>query len=56
MALRGRLSDGVIQRTVGKWLNAGVMESGNVAYHEVPDNWFVKEVRPRMKIRAFMVS
>ncbi|MDR1306611.1 MAG: hypothetical protein LBK74_03440, partial [Treponema sp.] len=29
-----RVSDGVIQRAVGKWLNAGVMEQGNVAYHE----------------------
>jgi group II intron reverse transcriptase/maturase len=29
-----RVSDGVIQRTIGKWLNAGVMEQGNVAYQE----------------------
>ncbi|MDR0637415.1 MAG: hypothetical protein LBG27_00675 [Spirochaetaceae bacterium] len=29
-----RVSDGVIQRTIGKWLNAGVMERGNVAYQE----------------------
>ncbi|MDR3160503.1 MAG: hypothetical protein LBU28_02690 [Spirochaetaceae bacterium] len=29
-----RVSDGVIQRIIGKWLNAGVMESGNVAYSE----------------------
>jgi hypothetical protein len=65
----------VIQRAVGKWLNAGVMEQGNMAYHEqgtpqggvispllsniylheVLDGWFVKEVQPRMKGRAFMV-
>jgi group II intron reverse transcriptase/maturase len=29
-----RVSDGVIQRTIGKWLNAGVMEQGNVEYQE----------------------
>jgi group II intron reverse transcriptase/maturase len=27
-----RVSDGVIQRIIGKWLNAGGMEAGNVAY------------------------
>jgi group II intron reverse transcriptase/maturase len=29
-----RVSDGVIQRIIGKWLNAGVMEAGNVQYPE----------------------
>jgi group II intron reverse transcriptase/maturase len=29
-----RVSDGVIQRIIGKWLNAGVMEAGNVQYSE----------------------
>jgi group II intron reverse transcriptase/maturase len=29
-----RMSDGVIQRTIGKWLNAGIMDKGNVQYHE----------------------
>jgi group II intron reverse transcriptase/maturase len=29
-----RVSDGVIQRTIGTWLNAGVMEQGNVHYNE----------------------
>ncbi|MDR3336769.1 MAG: group II intron reverse transcriptase/maturase, partial [Treponema sp.] len=29
-----RVSDGVIQRILGKWLNAGVMEAGNVQYSE----------------------
>jgi hypothetical protein len=28
------VSDGVIQRTIGKWLNAGVMEAENVYYPE----------------------
>jgi hypothetical protein len=70
-----RVSDGVIQRVIGKWLNAGVMEAGNVAcqeqgtpqggvispilsnsyLHEVLDGWLVKEVRPRLKGKAFMV-
>jgi group II intron reverse transcriptase/maturase len=27
-----RVSDGVIQRIIGKWLNAGVMEKGNLEY------------------------
>jgi group II intron reverse transcriptase/maturase len=27
-----RVSDGVIQRIIGKWLNAGVMEAGNLEY------------------------
>jgi retron-type reverse transcriptase len=29
-----RVSDGVIQRVIGKWLHAGVMEAGNVRYSE----------------------
>ncbi|MDR2786642.1 MAG: hypothetical protein LBB83_12100 [Treponema sp.] len=37
-SLRGipgqRVSGGVIQRAIGKWLNAGVMEQGNVEYQE----------------------
>ncbi len=27
-----RVRDGVIQRAIGKWLNAGVMEEGVVSY------------------------
>ncbi|WP_437193257.1 group II intron reverse transcriptase/maturase [Planctomicrobium sp. SH527] len=30
--LQRRVRDGVIQRLIGKWLNAGVMESGNISY------------------------
>ena len=30
--LQRRVRDGVIQRLIGKWLNAGVMESGNLSY------------------------
>jgi len=32
--LRQRVSDGVVTRLVGKWLNAGVMESGRLSYPE----------------------
>ena len=70
-----RVRDGVIMRMIGKWLHAGVMERGTVAYpragspqggvispllsniylHEVLDEWFVKQVRPRMRGKAAMV-
>ena len=73
--LAKRMRDGVIKRLIGKWLKAGVMESGvlslpkhgtpqggvispllaNVYLHEVIDDWFTKQVRPRMKGAAFMV-
>ncbi len=69
------MTDGVVKRLVGKWLNAGVMEDGqvyrpstgtpqggvispllaNIYLHEVLDLWFEREVRPRMRGRAFMV-
>jgi group II intron reverse transcriptase/maturase len=29
-----RIRDGVVRRLIGKWLNAGVMEDGNVSYPE----------------------
>lgn len=32
--LRKRVSDGVITRLIGKWLNAGVWENGSVSYPE----------------------
>lgn len=32
--LKKRVSDGVIQRLIGKWLNAGVWEKGNISYPE----------------------
>ena len=70
-----RVRDGVIRRAIGKWLNAGVMEAGevrhpqrgtpqggvispllsNVYLHEVLDEWFEHEVRPRLRGRAFEV-
>lgn len=73
--LRQRVTDGVVVRLVGKWLNAGVLEGGvihraeqgtpqggvispllaNIYLHAVIDDWWVKEVRPRLRGQAFMV-
>ena len=70
-----RVRDGVIRRAIGKWLNAGVMEAGELSYpqrgtpqggvvsptlsnvylHEVLDQWFEREVKPRLRGRAFEV-
>ena len=33
--LRLRVRDGVVLRLIGKWLNAGVMEDGNISYPEM---------------------
>ena len=64
-----RVRDGVIRRAIGKWLNAGVMEAGELSYpqrgtpqggvvsptlsnvylHEVLDQWFEHEVKPRLR-------
>lgn len=72
---RQRVRDGVLRRLIGKWLNAGVMQDGQVHYpeggvpqggvvspllsniylHEVLDQWFATEVKPRLGGRAFMV-
>lgn len=73
--LSQRVRDGVLRRTIDKWLAAGVMEEGmvthpdtgtpqggvvspllaNVYLHEVIDRWFEREVKPRLRGRAFMV-
>jgi group II intron reverse transcriptase/maturase len=73
--IQRRVNDGGILRLIGKWLNAGVMEEGNLTYtekgspqggvvspmlanvflHYVLDEWFVKEVKPRLKGRCFLV-
>ena len=70
-----RVRDGVIRRTIDKWLTAGVWEAGRVSHpptgtpqggvispllaniylHEVLDEWFAKDVRPRLRGRGFMV-
>jgi RNA-directed DNA polymerase len=73
--LRHRIRDGVLLRLIGKWLNAGVLEDGNLTFpeagtpqggvvspllanvylHYVLDVWFEREVKPRLKGRAFLV-
>jgi group II intron reverse transcriptase/maturase len=67
--LARRVRDGVITRLIGKWLKAGVFESGQVSYpergtpqggvispllaniflHEVLDEWWVRDVQPRLR-------
>ena len=73
--VRRRVRDGVLLRSIGKWLNAGVMERGSLTYpdsgtpqggvispllanvylHEVLDEWFHRDVLPRLKGRARLV-
>lgn len=73
--LSQRVRDGVVTRLVGKWLNAGVLESGgvthpeegtpqggvispllaNVYLHVALDQWFTREVRPRLRGRSKLV-
>jgi RNA-directed DNA polymerase len=73
--VRHRVRDGVLLRLISKWLNAGVMESGQISYpesgspqggvispllaniylHHVLDEWFAKEVLPRMKGRTYLI-
>lgn len=70
-----RVRDGVVQRLIGKWLNAGVLEEGRLRYpekgtpqggvispmlaniylHEVLDVWFDRDVKARLKGKAFLV-
>lgn len=73
--LRRRVGDGVLQRLIGKWLKAGVMEGGqwqrlgqgtpqggvispmlaNVYLHEVLDEWFETQAKPRFRGKAQLV-
>jgi RNA-directed DNA polymerase len=73
--LKLRVRDGVLLRLIGKWLNAGVLEDGNLTFpeegtpqggvvspllanvylHYVLDVWFEREVRPRLRGRAFLI-
>ena len=70
-----RVSDGVILRVIGKWLQAGVLEGTQLSYpeqgtpqggvispllaniylHEVLDQWFEQDVKPRLKGTSFMI-
>jgi group II intron reverse transcriptase/maturase len=70
-----RVRDGVLRRTIDKWLAAGVMEGTELSYpdagtpqggvvspllaniylHGVLDQWFKRDVKPRLACRAFMV-
>ncbi len=72
---RQRVKDGGLLRLIGKWLNAGIDEGGELSYpekgtpqgavisavlsniflHHVLDDWFVKEVQPRLSRRSFLV-
>lgn len=73
--LHRRVRDGVLLRLIGKWLNAGVLESGSISYpdegtpqggvispllanvylHYVLDEWFEREVQPRLHGQAFLI-
>jgi group II intron reverse transcriptase/maturase len=73
--LKRRVRDGVLLRLIGKWLNAGALEDGNLTFpeagtpqggvispllaniflHTVLDDWFERQVRPRLKGHAFLV-
>ncbi len=74
-AIQHRVNDGGIIRLIGKWLNAGVSEGGEIVYpekgtpqggvisptlsniflHYVLDEWYVKEVEPRMEGKCFLI-
>lgn len=73
--LQQRVRDGVVLRLIGKWLNAGVLESGRLMYpksgspqggvispmlaniylHYVLDEWFAREVQPRLTGRSYLI-
>jgi len=73
--IKRRMRDGVLLRLIGKWLNAGVLESGcltrpetgspqggvispilsNIFLHSVLDDWFEREVQPRLKGHSFLI-
>jgi RNA-directed DNA polymerase len=73
--LAQRVKDGVLLRLIGKWLNAGVLEDGEISYpdqgapqggvvspllanvylHYVLDVWFERDVKPRLRGRAFLI-
>ena len=72
--LSRRVRDGVVVKLINKWLNAGIMDKGQIHYsttgtsqgnvlspilanivlHEVLDEWFENEVKPRIKGHSFL--
>lgn len=70
-----KIKDGVIRKMIDKWLKAGVLEDGQVAYptegtpqggtispllsniylHYVLDEWFTKEIQPRLTGKSFII-
>jgi group II intron reverse transcriptase/maturase len=70
-----KVKDGGILRLIGKWLNAGVLDAGEVIFpdkgtpqggvaspmlaniflHYVLDEWFVRDVQPRLKGKSFLI-
>lgn len=70
-----RVRDGVLLKLIGKWLNAGVFEGGQITYpemgspqggvispvlsnvylHYVLDEWFARDVQPRMRGQVFLI-
>jgi len=73
--IRIRVNDEGLIRLIGKWLNAGVAEGGEITYpdsgtpqggvispllsniflHYVLDDWYVKEVQPRLRGKTFLI-
>lgn len=70
-----RVRDGVLRRSIDKWLRAGVLEEGELSHpqagtpqggvispllsnlylHEVLDQWFEREVQPRLQGRSWLI-
>ena len=70
-----KIKDGVIRKMIDKWLKAGILEDGQVAYptegtpqggtispllsniylHYVLDEWFTKEIQPKLRGRSFII-
>ena len=73
--LHRRVKDGGLDRLLGKWFNAGILDGEQLSYtdqgtsqgsvigpsianiylHYVMDEWFVREVQPRLKGRCFLI-
>jgi RNA-directed DNA polymerase len=73
--IKKRVNDGGLIRLIGKWLNAGVVEDGqmhhpesgtpqggvispllaNIYLHHVLDEWYIRDIKPRLKGRSFLI-